>query len=329
MKRREFIALVGGGAMAWPLASRGQQGERVRRIGVLASLPESEAAGMPISAFLKRLEERGWFDGRNITLEYRYTKGQPDLIRKYAAELIALGPDVIVSSSAPNVVALQKGTSTIPIVFIYVSDPVAMGVVKEMARPGGNITGFAAFEPSLSTKWLELLKEIAPSVSRAAIIYNPNTAPNSPSFVGPARNAASALGVSVILSPVRDNDEIEHAMAELARESSRGIILVPDPFTAARPELIATAALRHRLPVVSPFRWISNAGALLSYGIDAPEQNRQAAEYVNRILRGEKPADLPVQQPTKFELVINRKTAKALGLTVPPTLLARADEVID
>jgi putative ABC transport system substrate-binding protein len=214
-------------------------------------------------------------------------------------------------------------------VFLFVSDPVGMGLVESMGRPGGNITGFAAFEPSLAGKWLELLKEIAPGMTRTCIVYNPHTAPNAPAFVGPAQSAGSALGVSVVLTSVRDNAEIDRAIAECARQRGGGLILVPDPFTAARPELMAAAATRHGLPLISPFRAISAVGGLASYGIDGFEQISQVASYVNRILRGEKPADLPVQQPTKFELVINLKTAKTLGLTIPTTLLARADWVIE
>ena len=329
MRRWDFIAFVGGAAL-WSRSSHAQQTERPRRIGVLQSVAENTPLAQELDAvFRKRLQELGWTEGRNLQIEYRWTAGQPDLIQAFAAELVGLQPDIIVSFGAPNLVALKKTTETVPIVFLYVSDPVGMGLVESMGRPGGNITGFAAFEPSLGGKWLELLKEIAPGMTRVAIVYNPNTAPNAPAFVGAVQTAGSSLDVSTVLVSVRDNAEIDRAIGEFAREPGGGLILVPDPFTAARPQVIVAAATRHRLPVISPFRGVPTAGGLTSYGIDAREQNRQTAAYVDRILRGKKTSELPVQLPTKFELIINLKTAKALGLTVPPTLLARADEVIE
>jgi putative ABC transport system substrate-binding protein len=264
-----------------------------------------------------------------VEIEYRWTAGRPDLIRSYAAEIIGMRPDVIMSNTAASLAALLEQTRAMPIVFVMVSDPVRLGYVESMARPGGNITGFTPFEPSLGGKWVELLKEITLRLTRAALLFNPDTAPNAPSFVEPAQAAGTSLGVSVIPTPIRTNAEIERTIVDFANEPGGGLILVPDAFTAARRDLIVTATASHHLPLITPFRYFTTAGGLASYGVNAAGEHRRAAVYIDRILRGERPANLPVQAPTKIELVINLKTAKALGLEVPPTLLARADEVIE
>ena len=291
---------------------------------------ESDVAAPPqVAAFRDALRSRGSTEGTNIQIEYRWTTGRADLIAKHSAELVSMPADVIVSQSAPALVALHKQTESIPIVFTFVSDPVGMGLVKSMGRPGGNITGFAAFEPSLGGKWLEVIKEIAPSATRAGVLFNPKTAPNAPSFLQAAQSAGLSLGVSVVPAHVSDDAEIDRVVAEFAQQPGGSLLVVPDPFTAARRDRIVAIAASHRLPLTAPFRSFAEKGALISYGISAPAQASQAATYVDRILRGEKPGELPVQAPTKFELVINNKTAKALGIAVPPSLLARADEVIE
>jgi ABC-type uncharacterized transport system substrate-binding protein len=327
--RRAFITLLGSAAAAWPLAAPAQQPERVRRIGVLMGVTKDAEGQSRVTALREGLRDRGWIEGRNIELEYRWAAGQPELLRKDAAELVAMRPDVIMSSTFASLAVLRNETRSIPIVFVMVSDPVGMGIVESMARPGGNITGFTPFEPSLGGKWVELLKEIAPALTRAAILFNPETAANAPSFVQFAQAAGSMVRVSTIPTPIRANAEIERSIAELAQQPGSGLVIVPDAFTAARYKLIVAATTHHRLPLIVPFRYFTTAGGLASYGINISGEYRRAAAYIDRILRGEKPAELPVQAPTKFELVINLKTAKALGLEVPPTLLARADEVIE
>src|ERR1035437_5297800 len=326
MRRREFITLIGGAAAAWPLAVRAQQLGRMRRIGVLrGGSPGDDARA---KAFRNSLQRLGWFEGQNVQIEYRWTGSQCDLIRKYAAELVSTQPDAIVCSGTPNLIALRKETQTVPIVFVMVSDPIGMGHIASMARPGGNVTGFTPFEPSLRGKWVELLKEIEPRTTRV-LLFNPDTAANAPSFVQPADAAGSALLVSVISAPVRTDSEIERAIADFAQLPGGGVVILPDPYAIKRRQLIVAATMRHHLPVITPFREFTTAGAVVSYGVDIINEFRRAASYVDRILRGEKPAELPVQAPTKFELVINLQTAKELGLTIPPTLLARADEVIE
>ena len=329
MKRRAFITVLGGAAATWPLAAWTQQSERVRRIGVLMGMANDTEGQARVAALQDGLKELGWIEGRNLQVEYRWTDGQPDIMRRYAAELVAVQAEAIMCSSTPTLLALRKETQTVPIVFVMVSDPVRMGHVQSMAQPGGNVTGFTPFEPSLGGKWVEVLKEIAPRITRAAILFNPRTAANAPSFVKPAESAGSSLGVSVVEAPALDNAEIERVTTEFAQQPGGGLIIVPDPFTSTRRDLIVAIAARHRLPLITPFRYFTTAGAILSYGVNVVGEHRRAAIYLDRILRGEKPADLPVQAPVKFELVINLKTAKALGLDVPPTLLARADEVIE
>ena len=329
MKRREFITLLGGAAAAWPLSAQAQQGDRVRRIGVLmgqaANDPEGQAR---IAAFLQGLQELGWSVGRNVRIDIRWSAGNADDTRKYAAELVAFAPHVILSSGTPAVAALQQATRTVPTVFTVVADPVGAGFVDSMARPGGNATGFISLEYGLAGKWLELLKEIAPGTTQAAILRDPANTAGIGQFAA-IRTAAPSFGVEVSPINVRDAGEIERAVAAFARTANSGLIITGSPLTALHRDLITTLAARHKLPAVYPNRFYVADGGLICYGPDLVDQHRRAAAYVDRILKGEKPADLPVQAPTKYELAINLKTAKALGLEVPPTLLARADEVIE
>jgi putative ABC transport system substrate-binding protein len=328
MRRRDFITLVGGAATAWPLAARAQQPDRMRRIGVLipgaADDPEFQAR---VGAFLQGLQLLGWTIGRNVRIDTRWATTDAAEIRRHAAELAALAPDVILAHAATTVGPLLQATRTIPVVFPSVVDPVGAGFVDSLARPGGNATGFLAFEYSLSGKWLELLKEIAPGMTRVAVLRNAAT-PSGPG-VGVIQAVAPSLRVEVNPVNVRDAGEIERAVAAFARSSNGGLIVTASPAATLHRDLIVTLAARHKLPAVYPFRYYVTAGGLISYGPDEIEQYRQAAVMVDRILKGEKPADLPVQAPTKYDLVINLKTAKALGLEIPATVLARADEVIE
>jgi ABC-type uncharacterized transport system substrate-binding protein len=325
MRRREFITLLGGAAAAWPLAVRAQQGERMRRIGVLQILAENDPEWVARqAAFEQALQALGWSKDRNVRIDYRSAGGDPNRVRKYAAELVALAPDVILTSGNLTVVSLLQVTRTIPVVFVQVVDPVGGGLVESLARPGGNATGFTQFEYSLSGKWLELLKEIVPRVSRVAVIRDP-TAIHGIGQFAVIQAVAPSLGVE--LRPINPA-EIERPLAAFAGSSNGGLI-VTSGGTAFVRDLIVPLAARHRLPAVYPYRYYVTDGGLVSYGPDTIHQFRRGAGYVDRILKGEKPADLPVQAPTKYELVINLKTARALGLTVPPTLLARADEVIE
>jgi putative ABC transport system substrate-binding protein len=328
MKRREFITLLGGGA-AWPLAARGQQLEPVRRIGVLmhtaADNPEGQAG---VAAFQRALQKLGWTDGRNVRIDTRWGANDVDRDRQYAAELIALAPDLLLASGTVSAAALQHATRIIPIVFVLISDPVGAGIVETLSRPGSNTTGFMNFEYSLSGKWLELLKQIAPGLTRAAVVRNPAN-PASIAQFSAIQALAQSLGVEVSAVNVRDAGDIERVVAALARSANGGLIVTPSGGSSVHRDLIITLAARHKLPAVYSDRFNVTGGGLLSYGPDRIDQFRRAATYADRILRGEKPADLPVQAPTKYELVINLKTAKALGLTVPATLLATADEVIE
>jgi len=327
--RRKFIALLAGAGAAWPLAARAQQGERVRRVGVLMSVAEDGPDGQPrLAAFLKGLQELGWTDGRNMRIDARWGAGDADRTRNYVAELVALGPDVILASGDHPVVALQQATNTVPIVFAMVADPVGAGFVESLAHPGRNTTGFTLYEYSVTVKWLELLKEIAPSVKRVAVIREAGTAAGTGQFTGVQ---AGAAGLGFELSPigVRDVGEMERAVAAFSRSPNGGMIVTGSAQAAVHRDLIVTLAARHKLPAVYVARFFVTAGGLISYGPDFLDEHRRAAGYVDRILKGEKAADLPVQAPTKYELAINLKTAKALGLEVPPTLLARADEVIE
>ncbi|HMF23489.1 MAG TPA: ABC transporter substrate-binding protein [Pseudolabrys sp.] len=328
MRRREFIALVGG-AVTLPLAARAQQGERVRRIGVLTNLAETDGEGQArIAALVEGLQRLGWTDGGNVRIEIRWGAGDAERYRRYAAELVAHAPDVLVPITSPAMAAVQQATRTIPIVFVGVIDPVGAGFVASLARPGGNVTGFALFEYGISGKWLALLKEIAPDVTRAAILRDTAIAAGT-GQLGAIQASAPSLGMDLSLISLSDAEELERAISEFAHGANGGLIVTASPFGATHPGLIATLAARYRLPTVYPFRYFVTAGGLISYGPDLMSPFPPAAGYVDRILRGEKPADLPVQTPTKYELAINLKAAKAINLTVPQTLLARADEVIE
>jgi putative tryptophan/tyrosine transport system substrate-binding protein len=330
MRRREFITVLGGAAVSWPLAAQAQQGERMRRIGVLAGgAVASDADTQERNAvFAKSLQELGWVIGRNVRIDFRYGLGDAANVRKYVEELVALAPDVVLASGASVLAPLLQATRTVPIVFVAVADPVGAGFVESMARPGGNATGFIQFEYSLSGKWLELLKEIAPGVTQAAVLRDPATTAGVGQFAV-IQSVASSIGLDVRPVNVRDAGEIERAITATARSPKAGLVVTASASSLVHSGLIITLAERHKLPAVYPRRSFVAAGGLISYGFDALEQVHQAAGYIDRILKGEKPADLPVQAPTKYELLINLKTAKALGIEVPPTLLARADEVIE
>ena len=329
MRRRAFITLLGGAAAAWPLAARAQQGERVRRIGVLMNLGSDDAEGQARNAaFLQGLQELGWTVGRNVRIDYRWGGAGADAMAKYAAELVALAPDVILAATSVSVAALQHITRTIPIVFVQVIDPVEQGFVSSLARPGGNATGFTIIEFGFSGKWLELLKEIAPRITRAAVIRDPTVAAQM-GQMGAIQSVAPSLGVELRPVEARDAGEIERAVTAFARSGNGGLIVLSGNGSLAHRDLIIALAARERLPAVYSDRVFVAGGGLISYDTNRTEQYRRAAGYVDRVLKGENPADLPVQAPTKYELVINLKTAKALGLTVPDSLLARADEVIE
>jgi ABC-type uncharacterized transport system substrate-binding protein len=331
IERRKFLSTLGGAAAAWPLAARAQQpSERVRRIGVLMSAVESDPRALEnITAFAQGLAELGWTVGRNVRIEYRWGAGDLDRFRRYAAELVALSPDVVVATAGSIVGAFQQASRTVPIVFVTTIDPIGGGWVESLSRPGTNATGFASSEFSMSGKRLELLKEIAPGVKRVAVIRDPSV-PAGSGGLAAIQTVAPSLGVELTAIGVRDAGEIERAITAFARGSNDGLITVGPTSSVQRyRDLIITLAARHRLPAIYPGRLFVISGGLICYGADPIDQYRRAAGYVDRILKGEKPADLPVQQPTKYELVINLKAAKALGLEVPPTLLARADEVIE
>jgi putative ABC transport system substrate-binding protein len=328
MRRREFISLLGSAA-AWPRTAFAQQGERVRRIGVLMPLaaddPEAQAR---ITAFVQGLQQLGWTDGRNVRIDTRWTAGSADDTHKYAAELVALTPDVILATGSAAVEALEQATRTVPIVFVQIADPVGSGLVESLAQPGGNATGFTLFEYGLSGKWLELLKEIAPGVARAAVLRDASI-PGGTGQLGAIQSVAPSFGVELRPIGVRDAGEIERAVTAFAHGLNGGLIVTASVLANVHRDLLITLAARHRLPAVYSDRVFVTGGGLISYGPHRVDQYRRAADYVDRVLKGEKPADLPVQAPTKYETVINMKTAKALGLTVPASLLARADEVIE
>jgi ABC-type uncharacterized transport system substrate-binding protein len=329
IRRRDFVILLGGGAVAaWPLAARAQEAERVRRIGFLTNFAEDDpGVSARMTAFVQGLQELGWTDGRNIRIDIRYGGGDADRARRYAAELVALAPDVMLASGGSALAAVKNATR-MPIVFVNVTDPVGAGHVASLARPGANITGFTLFEYDTSGKWLELLKQIAPGVARAAVIHDPSITSGTGQL---AAIQAVAPSVGVELTPVglRDASGIEHSIAAFARGSNCGLIVTISPLALRHRELIIALAARHRLPAVYAWRIFADDGGLISYGPDDIEQHRRAAGYVDRILKGEKPADLPVQAPTKFETVLNLKTAKALDLNVPASVLVRADAVIE
>jgi putative tryptophan/tyrosine transport system substrate-binding protein len=325
--RREFITLLGGAAAAWPLAARAQQGERMRRIGVLMNLAADDPEGQArLTAFAQGLQQLGWTNGRNVRIDYRWAAGDADAFHRYAEELLALAPDVILASATPSVQALQKVTRTVPIVFALVADPVGAGFVESLARPGGNTTGFTPMEYGFAAKWLELLKEIAPRVTRVAVLRDLTIGLGQ---LGAIQTAAPSFGVELRAGGLRDAGEIQRTVAAFASSSDAGLIVTASTSGAVHRDLITMLAARHRLPAVYSFRYYVIGGGLISYGANTSDIHRRAASYVDRILKGEKPIDLAVQAPTKYELVINLKTAKALGLEMPASVLARADEVIE
>ena len=332
MKRREFITLLGGAAAAWPLAARAQQPGPVRRIGVLMNGAATETRPQSyVATFMEALRQLGWAEGQNLRVDIRWNAGDAALARTYAAQLIGLMPDVILASSTTNLTVIQQATSTVPVVFMQVSDPVAQGFVGSLTKPGGNLTGFSMYEFSIGGKWVDLLKEIVPGLARVAVMFNPDTSPQSKFFMRSVETAAPPLGVQAIVVPVRVTADIEPALERFGREPNGGLILPTDSFTQLHQKLIADMAGRNRLPSVAAQSDFANDGGLMSYGanINLIDHFRQAATYIDRILKGTKPGDLPVQRADKYKLIINLKTAKALGLTVPLPLLGLADEVIE
>jgi putative tryptophan/tyrosine transport system substrate-binding protein len=324
--RRQFISALGGAMVAWPLSARAQQ--RMQRIGVLANVAADDPVGRArLAEFTQGLQKAGWADGRNVEINTRWAAGQAGQFPQYAAELVALKPDVVLATTTPAVTALQKASRTVPIVFVLVIDPVGSGLITSMSRPGGNATGFVSFEYALAAKWLQLLKEVAPGVTRAAVLRDQNSAAGIGQFA--AVQAVAPIGLELSAIDLRDAGEIERGVAAFAQGPNGGLIVTASLFGANHTELIAALAARHKLPAVYPFSYFVSAGGLMSYGPDVSNEYRGAAAYVVRILKGEKPADLPVQAPTKYGLAFNLKTAKALGLDVSPTVLGRADQVIE
>jgi len=329
MRRREFITLVGGAAVSWPLMAHAQQPDRMRRIGVLMGFAENDSqAQAHIAAFRDGLQKLGWTEGGNIRIDTRWVAFDAELRQRFARELVALQPDLILSQGTPTTADLMLQTRTIPIIFATVTDPVGSGFVASLAHPGGNVTGFTLSEPTMAGKWVELLKEIAPRVNRVALLFNPVTAPYADYFLKPFKAAGPSFAVEAIAAPFRDTSELESVAAQV-REPNGGLIVMPDSFTEARRVEIISLAARYHLPAVYAYRLFTKLGGLLSYGVDLTDNFRRAATYVDRVLKGEKPADLPVQAPVKYELTINLKTAKALDLDVPLNLRLRADEVIE
>ena len=331
MKRRTFITLLGGAAAAWPLAARAQQGERVRHIGLLVGSAVSDPeAQKRFAAFRQGLSEFGWIDGKNLQIHHRWAFADVAAMREFAKELVELQPELIVgSSSTPAVAALISATATIPIIFVNITETVGAGFVTNLARPGGNVTGFTNFEYAMIGKWLEALKEITPQLKQVALLFNPETAPHVEKMLQPFEAAIASYSVEAEILRVHDPTELDAVLVALGHKSGAGLIVAPDIFTGRHRERIIALCARYSVPAIYPFRFNPQEGGLMSYGVDVIDLHRRAAAYVDRVLRGAKVGDLPVQLPTKFELVINLKAAKALGLTVPPTLLARADEVIE
>ena len=328
MRRREFISLLGGAAATWPFVARAQQPARIRRVGVLMNLSENDVeAQRLITAFREGLTQLGWVDGRNLRMDYRWAGGDIGRIRAFAKELVELSPDIIVAYATPSVVALQQQTHSVPIVFLSVTDPVGQGLVASLAHPGGNITGFSVFEFSLGTKWMDALKQIVPGLRRVITIFNPKTAPYYPLYLRAIEKAASSFDVEPLVIEVHDEADIERAISTLAGEPNGGLIVMPDSFNMVHRRTIIAVVNQYRLPAMYYFPFFATDGGLISYGPDEIDMFRRTAGYVDRILKGEKPANLPVQAPTKYALTINLKTAKALGLTVPFGLLNAADEV--
>jgi putative ABC transport system substrate-binding protein len=331
LRRRDVLALVGGVSCSlWPLAARTQQTERPRRIGVLLAFAENDPFTQAIAtAFEQALGRAGWVQGKNIRVDYRFAAGDPALFKTRAAELVGMTPDVILASTPAAIAAVRERTHTIPIVFVLVIDPIGQGFVESLARPGGNVTGLGSFDPPLMAKWLQLLKDIAPAITRVAVVFNPDISPFAALFYRAIEAAAPSVGIRVTLAPVYDNTGIEEAVAAQAAEPGGSLIGLPDSFVVTHRDTIIAEAARHTLPLIGPNEAFPRSGALMCYSLDVVELHAQAASYVDHILKGARAADLPVQQPTKYLMVINMKTAKALGLTVPQSLLARADEVIE
>ncbi len=332
MRRREFITLVGGATAVWPLAARAQQPVGMRRIGMLMAYAERDREGQAfVATFREALAKLGWVDGRSVQIDVRWApaSGNAESRLRFGQDLIALQPDLIVSHGTPNTATLHQQTRTVPVVFVNASDPIGSGFVASFPRPGGNITGFITMEPTMAGKWLELLKEIAPRVTNCALLFNPATAPYADYFAGPFNTAAASLAVKVTIARVRDAGELETAIAAQTSAPNGSLVVMPDTFTTLHRAKITELADKYALPAAYPFRFFSTSGGLLSYGSDTNDSYRRAAAYADRILRGEKPSELPVQAPAKFQLVINLKTAKALGLKIPETFLVRADEVIE
>jgi putative ABC transport system substrate-binding protein len=330
MRRREFITLLGGAAAAWPFAARAQQPERMRRIGMLLGIaekdPESEGR---VKAFRLGMRDLGWIEGRNVQVEYRFAGSNLESINKHVAELIRLAPDVIVANSTPVMAALRPATSTIPIVFVVVNDPVGQGFISSLAHPGGNITGFSFIDPEIVGKWINLLGDVKPNLSRVALMFNPDTAPYYGVYLRSFKALPQQTSVEVGAAHVRSVAEVDLAVAKLGREPGSGLIAAADPYIVTVRGAILKAADQHRVPIISPYRQFAKEGSLMSYGPDTADIFRRSASYVDRILKGEKPANLPAQSPAKFELVVNLKTAKALGLSVRESFLLLADEVIE
>jgi putative tryptophan/tyrosine transport system substrate-binding protein len=331
MRRRDFIKVVVGSAISWPIAARAQQPERMRRIGVLMGFSSTDLEGQTrTAAFVQGLGAQNWHEGSNLRIDWRWGGGDRALFERYAAELLSLGPEVLVAGgSSAAVETLQQQTTTIPIVFVNIIDPIGQGFVASLAKPGGNITGFSNYDTAMAGKWLEMLKQVTSGVTRVAVLYNPTTAPYAPSILHTIEEVAPSFALAVRAAPANDAAEITTTMAGLAQEEHVGLLVLPDISTTLHRDAIVALAARYHLPAVYPYRYFTALGGLMSYGIDPIDLFRRAASYVDRILKGEKPAELPVQLPTKFELVINLKTAKSLGLTVPQSLLSRADEMIE
>lgn len=330
MRRREFISLLGGGTIAWPLNARAQQVERIRRIGVLMQYTESDPEGqIRAKALSQRLQELGWKVGLNLWIDYRWAGGDRDRFRLHALDLVKLRNELVVAVSTPAVKALQQESTIVPIVFTQVSDPLGQGIVRSLAQPGGAVTGFTNYDPAIGGKWLELLKEAAPAVTRAAVVFNPRTAPYTALYLRSIEAGAPSIAVKIATAQVHDYAEIETALGAFAREPGGGLIVMTDVFTAAHRKRIIELAARFALPAIYPYRYYVVDGGLMTYGIDQVDQIRGAAFYVDRILNGDLPGDLPVQAPTRFHLVINLKTAKALGLKISESFLLRADELIE
>ena len=328
MRRREFVTLVGGIAASWPFVARGQQA-KMRRVGVLFGTTENDPeTKRRVEGLVQGLREAGWVEDRSIHLDYRFAGADPDRMRRYSIEIVALAPDVIVVHSNDVLAALRQANGTIPTVFAQVGDPVGSGFVESLARPGGNLTGFTSFEAGIGGKWLQTVKEIAPGITRTLVLLDAKIGANL-EFLHAIESAASAIGVTVTVGPIQNASELENSIAEFAAGPTGGLVVLPSPLVAVNRERIIAFVAQYRLPAVYPFRFFAMSGGLVSYGVDTADLYRRAASYVDRILKGAKPADLPVQQPTKFELVVNLKTAKALDLEIPPTLLARADQVIE